>query len=188
MKGIDSRIKSNEIEKTRVEDEIKVFKNKLKIVKQRKKEIEAEMSDVRKRIESLEKEQLSTLKKDKKGESESLGMLLYSNEIQQSLRYHNTLNELLASKKIEEEDLNLALDNRDKKIQQIENTINNLNEKRGRIDYAQLIKEPTSSLYPVSPRKKLNVLIAGILSLIIFTFLAFFLEYIQKRKGSGLNI
>jgi len=183
MKGIDSQVKDKEIEKTMIEDEIKVFKSKLRIIKQRKKEIEAEMSDVRNRIELLEKEQLSTLKKDKKSESESLGMLLYSNEIQQSLRYHNTLNELLNNKKIEEEDLNLELDNGDKKISQIENTINDLNEERGRIDYAQLIKEPTSSLSPVSPRKKLNVLIAGILSLIIFTILAFFIEYIQKNKA-----
>ena len=183
MKGIDSQIKNQEIVKTMIDDQIKVFKSKLRIVKQRKKEIEAEMSDVRKRIKSLEEEQSANLKKEKRSESESLGMLLYSNEIQQSLRYHNTLNELLNNKKIEEENLNLELDNGDKKISQIENTVNDLNEKRGRIDYAQLIKEPTSSLSPVSPRKKLNVLIAGILSLMIFTFLAFFLEYIRKNKA-----
>ena len=183
MKGIDSQIKNQEIVKTMIEDQIKVFKSKLRIVKQRKKEIEAEMSDVRKRIKLLEEEQSVNLKKEKRSESESLGMLLYSNEIQQSLRYHNTLNELLNNKKIEEENLNLELDNGDKKIKQIENTINDLNEKRGRIDYAQFIKEPTSSLSPVSPRKKLNVLIAGILSLMIFTILAFFLEYIRKNKA-----
>ena len=183
MKGIDSQIKNQEIVKTMIEDQIKVFKSKLRIVKQRKKEIEAEMSDVRKRIKSLEEEQRVNLKKEKRSESESLGMLLYSNEIQQSLRYHNTLNELLNNKKIEEENLNLELDNGDKNISQIENTINDLNEERGRIDYAQLIKEPTSSLYPVSPRKKLNVLIAGILSLMIFTILAFFLEYIRKNRA-----
>lgn len=183
MKGIDSQVKNQEIVKTMIEDQIKVFKSKLRIVKQRKKEIEAEMSDVRKRIKSLEEEQSVNLKKEKRSESESLGMLLYSNEIQQSLRYHNTLNELLNNKKIEEENLNLELDNGDKNISQIENTVNDLNEKRGRIDYAQLIKEPTSSLSPVSPRKKRNVLIAGILSLMIFTILAFFLEYIRKNRA-----
>lgn len=182
-KGIDSEIKSNEIEKNRIEEEIKTLKNKLKIVRQRKKEIEDEMSNVRERIKLLEKEQFSTLKKEKKSESETLGMLLYSNEIQQSLRYLNTLNELLSNKKIEEENLNLEIDNRDKKIKQLENTIDNLKEQKGRIDYTKLIKEPTSSLHPVSPRKKLNVLIAGILGLMIFTILAFFLEYVEKHKG-----
>jgi len=182
-KNIDSQIKSNEIEKNRIEEEIKTLENKLKIVKQRKKEIEDEMSNVRQRIKLLEKEQFSTLKKEKKSESETLGMLLYSNEIQQSLRYLNTLNELVSNKKIEEENLNLEIDNKDKKIKQLENTIDNLKEKKGRIDYTRLIKEPTSSLHPVSPRKKLNVLIAGILGLMIFTILAFFLEYVEKHKA-----
>jgi len=74
-------------------------------------------------------------------------------------------------------------------IEKIKNTINIqeteitlLEDKKARIDYTQLIKEPTSSLYPVSPRKKHNVLIAGILGLMIFTMLAFFLEYLEKQK------
>ena len=58
-----------------------------------------------------------------------------------------------------------------------------LNERKGRVDYTQLIKEPTSSLYPVSPKKKLNVLIAGILGLMAFTMLVFFLESIEKQRA-----
>jgi len=157
-----------DIEMKSMEEEIKANKNKLNIIKQRKKDIEKEMSAIRKRIEALEKEQQLSLKKENRSESESLAMLLYSNEIQQSLEYHNTLNELLSSKKIEEEDMNFEIDN--------------LNGKKGRIDYTQLIKEPTSSLYPVSPKKKLNVLIAGILGLMVFTMLAFFLESLEKHK------
>lgn len=183
IKGIDSQIISNEIEKTRLKDEINVSNKKLRIIQQRKKEIEDEMKETRKRIEILEKEQLSNLKKEKRSDTESLGMLLYSNEIQQSLRYYNTLNELSSSKKIEEENFNLEIENGEKRIKQLENTIENLNERKGRIDYTQLTKEPTSSLYPVSPKKKLNVLIAGILGLMIFTILAFFLEYVQKHKA-----
>jgi len=182
MKGIDSQIKSNEIEKLRTEEEIKAFKNKLNIVKQRKKEIEKEMIETRERIKFLEKDQRSGLKKEERSEAESLAMLLYSNEIQQSLQYHNTLNELLSGKKIEEENIRVEIDRKEETIKQIENRIDNLNEKKGRIDYTQLIKEPTPSLYPVSPRKKLNVAIAGILGLMIFTILAFFIEYIEKHK------
>ena len=183
IKGIDSQIKSREIEESRIEEEIKTYKNKLDIIKRRKKEIEKELSDIRKRIEALEKEQSLSLKKENRSESESLAMLLYSNEIQQSLEYHNTLNELLSEKKIEEEDINLEIENKDETIKQLENEIGNLNERRGRIDYAQLIKEPTSSLYPVAPKKKRNVIIAGILGLMIFTMLAFFLEYLEKQKN-----
>jgi len=182
IKGIDSAIKSQEIEKLRIEGEIKRNKNKLNIVKQRKKDVEREMNDIRKRTEALEKEQRLSLKKENRSESESLAMLLYSNEIQQSLRYFNTLNELLSSKKIEEEDINLEIENKEKIINQLENKIDNLNERKGRIDYTQLIKEPTSSIFPVSPKKKLNMLIAGILGLMTFTMLAFFLESLEKQK------
>jgi LPS O-antigen subunit length determinant protein (WzzB/FepE family) len=160
-----------DVEMKSIEEEIKASKNKLNIIKQRKKDIEKEMSDIKKRVESLEKEQRLSLKKENRSESESLAMLLYSNEIQQSLEYHNTLNELLSEKKIEEEDLNLEIEN--------------LNERKGRLDYAQLIKEPTSSLFPVSPKKKLIVLITGVLGLLIFTMLAFFLEYLEKQKAEG---
>ena len=166
LKGdLDKKV---DVEMKGIEEEIKAYKNKLNIIKQRKKEIEKEMSDIRKRIESLEKEQRLSLKKENRSESESLAILLYSNEIQQSLQYYSELNELLSEKKIEEEDVNLE--------------IGNLNERKGRIDYTQLIKEPTSSFSPVSPKKKRNVLIAGILGLMIFTVLTFFLEYIEKQK------
>ncbi len=150
-----------------------------------KKDIEREMNGIRKRIEALEKEQRLSLKRENRSESESLAMLLYSNEIQQSLRYFNTLNELLSRKKIEEENINLEIENKEKIINQLENEIDNLNERKGRVDYTQFIKEPTSSLYPVSPKKKLNVLIAGILGLMAFTMLAFFLESLEKQKAKN---
>ena len=183
--GIDSRIKSREIEKSRTNEEIKTNKNKLNIVNLRKKEIEKEMIDIKKRIESLEEEQRLNLKKENRSESESLAMLLYSNEIQQSLMNYNSLNELFSRKKMEEEDINLDIENKEKRINQLDNEIENLRVIRGRIDYTQLIKEPTSSLTPISPKKILNVLIAGILGLMLSTILAFFLEYIKSQRVKG---
>ena len=55
-------------------------------------------------------------------------------------------------------------------------------EKKQRIDYTQLVKEPTVSLYPVSPKKKLNVAIAGFLGLFCFSILALFLDSVEKRN------
>ncbi|HEB35567.1 MAG TPA: hypothetical protein ENI18_06970 [Candidatus Aminicenantes bacterium] len=182
LKEVDSQIKSRQIENSRIEEEIKINKNKLNIIKQRKKEIEKEVSDIGKKVVSLEKEQRLSLKKENRSESESLAMLLYSNEIQQSLQYHSELTELLSSKRIEEENINLKIENKEERRNQLENEIGNLEEKKGRIDYAKFIKEPTSSLWPVAPNKKLNVLIAGMFSLLIFTILAFFLEFLEKQK------
>lgn len=94
-------------------------------------------------------------------------------------RFKNIMDEMKAVKQRIDE-----IEKLNNEIENIKNQIDLLNKRKGRIDYAQLIKEPTSSLYPVSPRKKLNVLIAGILSLMIFTILAFFLEYVGKYKAT----
>lgn len=64
----------------------------------------------------------------------------------------------------------------------LQSEIRLLENKKARIEYAQMIKELTFSLYLVSPRKKLNVAIAFVLGILMFTFLAFFLEYIEKNK------
>ncbi len=42
-----------------------------------------------------------------------------------------------------------------------------------------------NSLLPVETGVKLNVVLAGTLGLMIFTLIAFFLEYIEKAKDEG---
>jgi len=84
------------------------------------------------------------------------------------LRYHDTLNELLNSKKIEEEDLNLK--------------IGDLIERKGRIEYAQVKKELSASLNPLM-QKKLIVVAAFLFGLALSVLLAFFLEYLEKSKA-----
>jgi len=182
ISDIDSQIDANSIEKAKTENEIKIIKNKLKIARARIQEIGGEMNDTHQRIETLEKEQLSALRTEKRSEADAMAMLLYSNEIQQSLTYINTLKELLDGRKIDEENLNTEIENREKKILQHDNTIRNLTEKKGMIDHTQLIKEPTASVDPVSPDKKLIVAIAFLAGLLIFSFLALLLEYGERQK------
>jgi len=182
IKNIDLSIKRNEIEKERWNKEIEILNNKYKIVNQREKEIIEEMKEIRKRIKKLEEEQFKVLNKEGKNAGESLSLLLYSNEIQQNLRYYNSLNELLSAKKIERENINSRIKEIQKKIEQLDNEIKRLEDRKGRYDYTRIVKPPMPSLHPVSPKKKLNIAIAGILSLMIFTILAFFLEYIEKYK------
>jgi len=208
------------------------------------------MKEVKNRVDKIEEEQRKVLKEG--SDKNALSILLYSNEIQNNLRYYNTLDEKLSSEKITQENINLTIEERKAAIKQINNQIeqirtqiddiktaiddiktqiddiktqiddihtqiDNINneigkinyeidtikngiiikkneienvrneityfqERKARIDYTQLIKGPTSSLYPISPKKKLNVLIAGILGLFVFTTLAFFLEYLEKQR------
>jgi capsular polysaccharide biosynthesis protein len=181
--NLDSAIKRNESEKELKKEENSSLSNKLKILEIREKEILTEMKEVRERIRDLEKEQLNSLNKSKKSESESLGLLLYSNEVQQNLRYCNTLNELLSQKKLEQENLNQEVKTNEQQIESLDIQIRNLIEKKGNMDYAKLIKAPTSSLNPISPKKKLIIAVSALLSLFVFTLLAFFLEYLARHKN-----
>jgi uncharacterized protein involved in exopolysaccharide biosynthesis len=237
IKSKELDAQSKEIDKERIKKEIEADQNKLKISEERVQSILEEMKSVKGRIDEID-EQLRKALAEKKQEGDAVSLLLYSNEVQQNLRYYNTLDEKLSTEKITQE--NLRLNTRDKQeqlrqidtqisqistqkdsiaaeidnimtqiaiikteiekikneieslkndIAKIQNTITNLQseirlleDKKARIDYAQLIKEPTTSLDPVSPRKKLNLFIAGVLGLFAFTMLAFFVEYIEKQK------
>ncbi len=243
-------IDSKEIDKKNIEEEINTLQNKLKISLERENAIIEEMKEVKNRVDKIEEEQRKVLKEG--SDKNALSILLYSNEIQNNLRYYNALDEKLSSEKITQENINLTIEEKKAAIKQIDNQIeqirtqiddiktaiddirtqiddiktqiddihtqiDNINneigkinyeidtikngiiikkneienvrneityfqERKARIDYTQLIKEPTSSLYPVSPKKKLYMLIAGILGLFVFTTLAFFLEYLEKQK------
>jgi capsular polysaccharide biosynthesis protein len=196
IKNLD--IKSKEIEKSKVRQEILSAQNKLKISEERYINISEEMKTVKKRIDEIEKQQREALSEKKEGR-DALSLLLYSNEIQQNLRYYNMLDESSSDEKIIQENLRLVQSAKEKdinkldteieklknEIEDIKSQIDFLNEKKGRVDHAQLIKEPTSSLGPVSPKKRRMVILAGILSLIGFTMLSFFLEYIEKQKSKN---
>jgi len=67
-------------------------------------------------------------------------------------------------------------------MENIKKQIELLTERKLRIDFAQLIKDPTPSLAPVLPKKRKNVMMAGLFALIVFVFLAFFLDYLKKWK------
>jgi capsular polysaccharide biosynthesis protein len=238
----DLDIQSRGIEKERIKKEIETYQNKLTISEERVVSINEEMKSVKQRIDQIEG-QLSKAIAEKKQGTDAVGLLLYSNEIQQNLRYYNTLDEKLSTEKITQENLRLSIRDQQQQLLQIDNQVNQINaevdsikaeidnvmteisvlrteiqkienetktvkneiekienannklqteiklfgEKKARIDYAQLVKEPTASLDPVSPKKIVNGLIAGILSLMIFTVLAFFLEYLDKQKKRNVN-
>jgi len=230
-------IQSKEVEKEKNKKEIESLENKMKISEERVANILNEIKAVKQRIDEIVEQQKKALA-EKRQSTDAVSLLLYSNEIQQNVRYYNSLDEQLSNEKITRENLDFSicdkqaelklLDNRINQIKaeietiradiknletkkeviktEIEKingqikTVNNeiqktrtdigtiekeiglLEDQKGRIDYTLLIKEPTSSVYPVSPRKRVNVAIAGILGLFMFTMLAFFIEYISKQQ------
>ena len=85
-------IESVEIEKGRIGDEIVNFQNKIKILDKRSESLQAEKEKNIARIKELEGQQKQALAA-KKSDGQALSLLLYSNEIQHSLRYSNELDE-----------------------------------------------------------------------------------------------
>jgi capsular polysaccharide biosynthesis protein len=249
----DLDIQSRGIEKDRINKGIETNKNKLKISEDRAAGILDEMKSVKMRIDEIEKQLQKALAEKAQG-TDAIVLLLYSNEIQQNLRYYETLDEKISAEKITRENLNLEIRDKEEQLRQIDNQIhqvetqkdtiktdidnitndtaviktgiekinteiivmrndivktnteiivirNDINKtintsntlksdiqflgnKKARIDFASLIKEPTASLNPVAPKKKMNVLIAGFVSLVVFCCLVLFLNYLKKNQSS----
>jgi len=182
LDNIDTKIKTDEIEKERRLKQIEILNNKLKIIGQRKTDIAAELKSIKTKIDELEKEQMAMLKKANRSDMESLGLLLYSNEIQQSLQSYDLLNEKLKNERLAEEDVHSQLQLEEANISKINTAIDNLSERKGRIDKTKVVKRPTASIDPVYPRKKRNVLMAGVLGFAFFVFLSFFISYLENAK------
>ncbi len=179
---IDHLIKTDEIDKEGREKEIEILKKKLKIIDQRKKDIVNEMESMGNRIRELEKRQTEVLDRKEKNETEALGLLLYSNVVQQNLLSYDLLNEKLKREKIEEETIHSQIQSITTEISKLDNDIANLKEKKEWLDFTQIVKRATSTQNPVFPQKRLNIILGFILGLIFFTFIAFFIDYIESRK------
>jgi len=182
LKNIDSIIAENEIGKEESENQIEILNKKLKVIENRKAEINKEMKDVATKIDELEEAHLNVLKSENKSELEIMTMLLYSTEILQSMSAYDLLSENLRNEGLEEENVNSQIQTELAEIKQHDNEIANQKERKGRLDKTKIIKFPTASIDPVFPNLKLNLIVAVILGSMIFILLAFILEYAEAHK------
>lgn len=61
--------------------------------------------------------------------------------------------------------------------------VNNLEFKKNYVQNILILQPPKSSLYPVKPKKILNVMLAGVVGLFLTVFVAFFVEYVSKYRS-----
>ncbi|MHB8055379.1 MAG: Wzz/FepE/Etk N-terminal domain-containing protein [Candidatus Aminicenantales bacterium] len=188
-------IESKKIDKEKTKKDIEADKNKIVIREQRISDVIEEMKSVKNRVAEIEDLQRKMLSEKKEG-AETLGLLLYSNEVQQNLQYRNTLEDKVSAERVSIEDLAYEIQSREQQLHQIDNEIsrieitlndeqNNiklLEDKKNRIDYSLLVKEPTSSLGPVSRKKKQIVLIVGFLGFCLSLGIVLFRENLRKQK------
>jgi capsular polysaccharide biosynthesis protein len=182
LHNLDTQIKNGDIQIETSQKKILDLKDMLKIFGQREKNIKAEISTTKARIAKLEEGQMNALAGQKKSEYDSLSLLLYSNEIQQSFQYYEILDEKLADLKISEVEVNTSIKEEEENISQLEIEILNLEELKGRFDSTQIVKEPTSTVNPIAPNLLLNTAVALFMSLIFFSFFAFVLDFISMNR------
>jgi len=185
---------------------IKLNKATLNIIQDREKELLEEIKNVKDNTERIVKERNNVLQH--KGNVDDISLLLYSTTIQQNVAYFNQLSNQIndirtkkeiAGMKIENlkkdiDDINTEIDrlklNKTEglqaKINDLKLQIDRLSIEEGMIKNVRVIQNPEASISPIKPKKKLIIVLAGVVAFMMMMFLAFFLEYIQKAKRSTI--
>jgi LPS O-antigen subunit length determinant protein (WzzB/FepE family) len=190
------------IQKEKIRQEIVTEENKLQISERRAQALAEEMKAVKNRIDDFDDRWKKVLTEQKQG-ADAVLMLLFSSEAQTNLRYLNTLEENLSREKNTQEglllnakskaeslkELDAQIEKKKNDIDKIKNDTETLRQqssllkgRKARIDYAQWVKEPTSSLNPTGPSKILVILVAGFMGLVVMSFFVLFIDLIQKQK------
>ncbi len=200
IKSQELDIQDRNIEIDRARQEIGAARNKLKISEDRSRTLVEEMKEAKARIDAIENQQ-KTILAEKTGGVEALGLLLFSNEIQQTFQYYNTLDGSLSAEKEKQEDLRLTvlmkeqairglktlIERIQRKIVGLRSDIELLAQKNQLIDYAQIVKEPTVSLKPAWPRKKRIIGLAGVLGFAILSLGVLLQDYVRRKNALKAN-
>ena len=191
IKDKQAEIALLEIQKTKSLAQIASEEAKIKISEERLRNISVEMASAKTRTDALEEQLKKAIEAQQKGnDAISLGLLLYSSQVQSNLQYYNLLDEKLNAEKILQENsrLNIKSKTEDSKendarigilkneIDDISNAIKLISERKARVRYAEVIKDPLVSNHPVGPRKAMYILLGGLIGLAVFSLAALFLE------------
>ena len=205
-KDIDKQIllRLNTIDEKK--NHIKLNKATLKIIQDREKELLQEIKSVKDNTERIVQERNNVLQN--KSNVNDISLLLYSTTIQQNVAYFNQLSNQINDLRTKKEIANMKIENLNKgiddinteidrlklkkieglqaKINDLKVEIDRLNLEKSIIECIRVIQNPEVSLSPIKPKKRLNVLLAGVVAFMMMMFLAFFLEYIRKTKNNNI--
>ena len=160
--------------------QIKSQKAIIKNIRERENELIREIKQVKDNTERLIQQKNRVL--EGKSEGDNVSLLLYFTTVQQNVAYFNQLNNQLNNLKSKEEKLRSEIEKLKKEINDINTGIERLNIKKNYIENIKLISEPEASMFPVKPKKVLNIALAGVVGFMLAVFMAFFAEYIKKSK------
>jgi len=157
-----------DLRKSEADQKIVLNKRQLDVSAGKKNYLENEITTVKVNTDKIIEERNLLIKKGGNS-SDKLSLLIYTNIVQQNMAHYNELNRQLST-----------LMNA---IEKMKSDIEMLKIKKKSIENIKLIQPPQRSIYPIKPKKKLNVILAFVIGLFVSIFLAFFIEYLQKMKG-----
>jgi uncharacterized protein involved in exopolysaccharide biosynthesis len=179
----DMKLESLKSESEYIKATIQSKKRNVKNLEKRIGELIAESKLIKNNSTNLIRERNKLLSENSK-EKNILSTLVYSNTIQQNLQlsknYQNDINDY---KKQKEEELQ-KIGESENEIANTLNQIKNIKFKKENIQNIQFLQPPTSSLYPVRPKKTLIIMLASVLGSFVMLFIAFFLEFVSRSKKS----
>ena len=176
----DMRIYIKQDEIKQLEKRRQFLRESLKYSKHRVEMLKKETGSIKINTEVLIKKRDSLLK-ESKAEIEIL-LIFYSTIIQQNRTYLNQVSDQIYNFIEKEKDYLREIEGIIGDINIVESQMASLNKIKEMSSGIMIIKAPEISRHPVKPKKKQVILLAGVVGLFMFFFLAFFIEYIKKTS------
>ncbi len=114
------------------------------------------------------------------GGTDKISPILYSTTIQQAITQSNRLDDQLNLLKFKKESIKSNIELLNKDIEGIKIEIDNLKTKKGLIQNIKQLQSSQRSIFPIKPKKKLNIIISAIVSIMFGIFIAFFANFWEK--------
>jgi chromosome segregation ATPase len=112
-----------------------------------------------------------------------LSAILFTNTIQQNIQLDKSSRDDLNRYRSQKEALSLKLETTQNRITDLESEIRSFQFKKNSTQNILINQRPKRSEYPIKPKTRLNIVLAGVVGLFLTIFLSFFVEYIFKYKS-----
>ena len=176
----DMRIYIKQDEIKQLEKRRQSLSESLKYSKHRVEMLNKETGSIKINTEDLIKQRDSLLK-ESKAEAE-IPLIFYSTTIQQNRTYLIKISDQIYNLIEKEKEVLREIEDIKGNINIAKSEIASLNKIKEMISGIVIIQAPEISTHPVKPKKKQIILLAGVVGLFMFLFLAFFIEYIKKAS------
>ena len=178
----ETQVNLKQTEMAQLELEKSALVKHINNLEERISELRSEIKSIRENMASLIQKQDKFLSKNT-NEGNTTSAVFYTTAMQQNIALENSyrleINDFASSQ--EQEKLRIEEIAIQERI--LLEEIEGFKSKMNNIQNIKILQPPSRSAYPIKPKIKLNVMLAGIVGLFGMLILAFLMEYIQRHKG-----